>query len=155
MSISYRDYDRLPMTYEYRLCKLRHIPCRADAEVILGKLRNIAELYGDVRVEDLLDISGVPHNYSKTNREHGWKKEALKSVVIYRTRDAYEISFPVPILLTGNLENNSIENHPTTEKEPLCITIHINDLNDPDAVLADVFKHIYTIKDRMVNVTIM
>lgn len=40
------------------------------------------------------------------------------------------------------------------ETNPIYITVHTNPIGDPDAVIADVFKYVYTIKDRIVNISI-
>lgn len=45
-------------------------------------------------------------------------------------------------------------NEARDETSPVYITIHTNHISDPDAVIADVFKYVYTIKDRVVNISI-
>ena len=40
------------------------------------------------------------------------------------------------------------------ETNPIYITIHINLVDDPANVIAEVFKYVYTIKDRVVNISI-
>ena len=41
------------------------------------------------------------------------------------------------------------------ETASLNIVLHTNEVSDPDATLAEIFKHISQIKDRMVNLSIM
>ena len=38
--------------------------------------------------------------------------------------------------------------------DPVHITIHTNLIDDPTNVIAEVFKYVYTIKDRVVNISI-
>ena len=43
---------------------------------------------------------------------------------------------------------------PDEHAEPIHITIHTTEVDDSDAVIAEVFKYVYTIKDRVVNISI-
>lgn len=51
---------------------------------------------------------------------------------------------------------NVIESEPVySNPDILSITIHTNELKNPSETLADIFKHILDIKERMINITIM
>lgn len=163
MSICYRDYKSNRYTYDSDDHVLRGSFTIEEANTFIDRMRDIAREFGDVTVADVKDLVGIFGTYSDTY--YGWWIADIDDIKMHADEGNLEkinyITFPQPHSRKHSMrtdiptDNPTPDTKPTTEKEPLCITIHINDLDDPDAVLADVFKHIYTIKDRMVNVTIM
>lgn len=138
--------------YEY------HFNTREAAEETLDTIKRIAEDYAYVSIADVADIFGLSSSYG--DNKLGWTKESLKNVYVARDRYGYLITLP---LITYREYSPKIKYREYSPKnynenstpEPLCITIHTKDVDSIDEVLADTFKYIYTIKDRMVNLTIM
>lgn len=130
------------------------------AKSALERLKHIAKVYGFASLADYYDICEIDCSYTDT--KIGWMYDTLKNVEISRINCCnYRINLPRAI----PMDTNPVASVPkvtyreyTTKNstpEPLCITIHTKELDDVDATLAETFKYIYTIKDRMVNLTIM
>ena len=130
---------------------------RGDAEAFLSEMLEIAEQYKRVTLADVHDLANKKSYYDDT--KWYWNERDILIATIIRLQDCYTIELPnSKRLYTDKPYVKSPINHEPSVKptpEPLNICVHINDLDDPDSVLADTFKYIYTIKDRMVNLTIM
>ena len=123
------------------------------AKKTLNELKFIAKIYGNVTLADYYDIRKEGSSY--TDNKIGWTYGMIKNTdIIACALGGYRIDFPRPVTLDTYVASEPT-NTKTTTPEPLCITIHTKDVDDIDAVLAETFKYIYTIKDRMVNLTIM
>lgn len=121
----------------------------AEATNVLDRMREIARMYGNVTLADIMDLADMRSEYYFN--KHYWLKPDLKNakVVWDENLQRYYIKLPASTMEI----NKSRENDKSSD--PVYITIHVNDLDDPNAVLAETFKYIYTIKDRTVNLTIM
>lgn len=132
---------------------------RGEAEEALDQIKRIANTYTYVSVADVADICGLSSSYK--DNKLGWFESTLSDVYVTRCSDCYCITLPRPIPSGTDYppkvtyREYSAAKKPTITPEPLCITIHTKDVDDIDATLAETFKYIYTIKDRMVNLTIM
>jgi hypothetical protein len=132
----------------------RNIYCSEDtAKETLNKLKRIAKEYGTVSLADYYEIREEDSSY--IDNRIGWTYFMIKNTdIITDAHGCYHINFPRPITLDTYVGYKPVNTKSTTP-EPLCITIHTKELDDVDATLAETFKYIYTIKDRMVNLTIM
>lgn len=136
---------------------------RSTATDALKMLHEIADKYGYASVVDLHDLADVTSNYLDNAR--GWNAEDLDQAEITRICDGYTIKFPstTPIAMLIHkspkpkisYREYSAAKKPTTTPEPISITIHTKDVDDIDTTLAEIFNYISTIKDRMINLTIM
>ena len=143
------------------ICKDYGFISEDSAKNALDQLKRIAKTYGFATVADYYDICELHSSY--TDNKVGWTYDTLNNITIScNNRYSYEINLPSPIPLDTEYKPKSTYreySHKYYNKkstpEPLCITIHTNELDDVDATLAETFKYIYTIKDRMVNLTIM
>lgn len=129
--------------YEHMRYKSR-IACLED----LDKLKDIAKNYGIVRVADYNDIIGIKSEF--TDNEYGWFGYMIENTMIGKDRCGYFIYLPTPIPIPDDRDIT-----PDSNPEPLNITIHVNDLENPSAYISDVLKQISQIKDRIVNLSIM
>ena len=130
---------------------------RSDAENCLSQMLEIAARYGIVT---LADVCCLVYKYSRYgDNKRYWDEKDLENAKVICLEDCYTIELPDSKCFDANKPSvNPDINHESSVKptpESLNICIHINELDDPDSVLADTFKYIYTIKDRMVNLTIM
>ena len=134
---------------------------RENAENTLSKLLYIADTYGSATLCDLDELCGLSSTYDHTKRF--WTTTMIRGANILRVRDGWTIELPEPMckppesakVRYRSYNNPYVKPTPKTPAEPLNIVIHTNDVDSPDETLADVFKYIYTIKDRMVNLSIM
>ena len=129
---------------------------REEAEETLVKFNTIATDYGVISVEDTNDICGLTSSH--TDKNIGWFKDDINHAHVTRTLMYWSISLPRPVPIDYEQHGVGYKKYFSGKKttvEPLHITIHVNDLEDPDAILAETFKYIYTITDRMVNLSIM
>lgn len=130
---------------------------RGNVEDVLDKMKRIAENYGVVLVDDYKELCDVESNYMDT--KYGWFQHMVEDAVIRRDYCGYFIDLPRPILIP-DAQNDTPKYRPftcktSTDPQPIHITIHTNEISDLNETLAETFKYIYTIKDRMVNLTIM
>lgn len=123
---------------------------KADAEYILHILEQSVSDYKIITAYDVNQLCGA--GSSSTDHYVGWTEPMIKDAKIEMAQYGYILSLPCPRSIKGL---NSCTPTKSTTPEPLCITIHTKELDDVDATLAETFKYIYTIKDRMVNLTIM
>lgn len=128
---------------------------KRDAEDNLSIMKDIAHNYGVVTVSDYYDICSSCPTYGIDGKKYGWLEHSINQSVIVRDYAlGWYIKLHNPVPLCQELREAS-HTSKNSIPEPLCITIHTKELDDPDATLAETFKYIYTIKDRMVNLTIM
>ena len=81
-------------------------------------------------------------------------KPSTKFCREHSCRECWDREIPEPEKKKTHTISSGIFGIPNDHAEPIHITIHTNLVSDPDAVIADVFKYVYTIKDRVVNVHI-
>lgn len=135
--------------YGYR----RYYGNHKDAANVLNRLKDIAYTYGHCTVADLMELydRGTPY----TDSRRVWTVDDLKKARVCYTGSSYYLNLPEPQwveMLTDDLvEHETI----TPEPQPLNIVLHTNEVPDPNAALAEIFKHIQTIKDRTINISIM
>lgn len=120
---------------------------RSDAEDFLYQMLDDVKNYGTVTLADVLTMDGKRPDYADTRWY--WNERDIRIAKIIRLEDCYTVELP------DSKHFDSRQSSTKSTPEPLNICIHVNDLEDPDAVIADTFKYIYTIKDRMVNLTIL
>lgn len=68
---------------------------RGEAEEILSKLVELADVYGAATVADLYDLAGVTSDWS--DNKYGW--ENLSRAYVERTRGGYLINLPKTVVL--------------------------------------------------------
>lgn len=134
---------------------------RKAAEEALEFLKRGVEKYEVVTLADFNDYCEISSDYRET--KIGWFKNAINDAVITRMPNGWFIVISNPIEIEPiNKPKVTYRDYYSTKKspkdsssEPLCITIHTEDIDNIDATLAEIFSYISTIKDRMVNLTIM
>lgn len=140
--------------------RLINILMRKDAEDILNKAYEITKDYEYVRVSDIKDLCGIDSEYADIFWR--WSANDIRAAKIVHDSGYYEILFPEPKHDNPYHEegsNCSVKDQ-TEETEgrnyidPIYITIHTNHVEDFSEAIAEVFKHAYTIKDRIVNINI-
>ena len=142
--------------YEYDKC---YFTCESAANDKLRKMVDQAIKYGCISIADYYEICNVSFNYGHRymDNKYGWLRYHLSGArvdVDYLGR--WYISLPRAIPLDSYNISDSNEDHKTqTEPQPIYITIHTNEISDLSKTLAETFKYIYTIKDRIVNLSIM
>ena len=152
-----RDYGgircKIRVLPEVRRSQVINIETEADGKRILGDLSQIIHEYGCATMADLKDICGLPVDME--DREIGWIMD-IATNALQKDGERYTITLPCALPL-GDTEASDPEEpaeEARDETNPVHITIHTNLINDPDAVIADVFKYVYTIKDRVINISI-
>lgn len=123
---------------------------RKDAEEVLDILKEINETYGVVYLSDYKDLCDIKSDYMDT--KYGWLEYMIKDATICRDYYGYFINLPKPIILPDDRDETPVDD---PETSTINIVLHTNEVSDPDAALAEIFKHIQTIKDRMINISIM
>lgn len=137
------------------------------AETIIKQLIDIANNYGQIFVTDLKDLAGMYPDYNDTR--YGWLPSMVKRSDMgpLRVRDGWIINLPTPLhiatdsttgaiyISTNSTEMDRVEQTDSDDTVPIHITMHTKLVDDPAEVIAEVFKYAYTIKDRVVNITIM
>lgn len=68
---------------------------KADAEEVLSQMIELIDIYGQVTIIDLYDLSGLTLDYSTGN--YGWRN--LSTATARRIRDGYILDLPRPVLL--------------------------------------------------------
>lgn len=136
---------------------------RGEAEDTLSKIKEIAEDYSMISLADVNYLCGLVSPY--TDNKLGWVKATIDNACVTRELSYWSIVLPRPVPITEEepkvsyreyrAKKSITETTPESTPEPLYITIHTNDVDSVDEILADTFKYIYTIKDRVVNLTIM
>ena len=142
------------------------IKTKTDACHILEKLAHIANEYGHATIADLKDICGIDSNY--TDNKYGWLFNGIRAAKIWQSDSEYMItlsrSTPFGCCTTKpefqkatyreyTPKYNSASK-PAPSSKPITININTAELDDYDAVMADVFKYVYTITDREVIINI-
>lgn len=139
--------------------KLHYFDSKDDANVILNRILEMATMYGYVTVADFNELVG--HDSEFEENKYGLSyKDLEKAHVLAFYEDAkeppkYYISLPKahPLYNRDKLwQSNPTPNKPA---EPLSITIYTEDVNDVANTIAEVFKYVYTIKDRPVHICLM
>lgn len=123
-----------------------------EAMESLRIMLDVACKRGFVHVSDYYDIGSNTTNYGSDGLEYGWTEDLMRQAHLSRDyKFGWYIKLPNPIKLGENDKPKS----ESSESNILTITIHTNELENPAETLADIFKHIPDIKDRMINITIM
>lgn len=144
------------------------IKTREDARRILEDLAQIANDYGWVTVADLKDVCGIDSNY--TDNKYGWSFNGIRAAKIWQSDSDYMITLCRSLPFGGGTETkpdpakvtyreytpkyNSTPK-PTPAPRPLTININTAEMDDYDAVMADIFKSVYTITNREIIVNIV
>lgn len=150
----------MSMKFTYTGVAISGIQTRKDATDILNRMLEIVEDYGYATVADLKDLSDIAGSY--TDNKLQWAKANIVSAHISEDNDGtYRISLPAPTDTPPNYRRVPSTYRDTTAyskvkhtKDPINITIDIKELDDPANTLAEVFKYVYTIEDRVVNISI-
>ena len=125
---------------------------RSSAITYLYTLAGEAVRYGKITCADIYEDFGIDAAYTDTKL--GWTADTIVSANICRKNTCYTIELPDPVPV-DTLKN--CKNSPPKEpsRDILNITVNTNELKNPDAALAGIFKCIPHIKDRVINITIM
>lgn len=121
---------------------------REKALEILDRLKQLAENYGVVTVNDYNDIAKIKSSYTDT--KYGWLEYMIKEAIVCNDNCGYYICLSRPIPIPDDRAET-----PKSDPQPIYITVHTNEISDLNKTLAYTFKYIYTIQDRTVNLTIM
>ena len=110
----------------------------------------IEQRVSDCKIITAYDVNQL-YGAGSSSTDHcvGWTEAMMGDSEIRRVRNGYILSLPSPRSI------KDLDKPETSTPEPLCITIHTEDIDNIDATLAEIFSYISTIKDRMVNLTIM
>jgi hypothetical protein len=132
--------------------------CKRASEVIV-KMLSLGHEFGSVSVADFYNLCGLRFVPEQDN--YGWMIETLRNgnIFVSRTRDGWIIKLPEPVDIRKNNHDSTpynISNDASNSSAcPLNILINTDDLDQPDIILEETFKHIQKIKDRIVNVSIV
>lgn len=129
---------------------------RRAAETVLHELEQIAMTYGLVRSIDFAWIVGK--EISRILSPFGITDFEMRQARVARVKAGWVIITPTIHLLDENGKNTEIEQQNEENElssEPIFITIHVKELESPGTYISDIFKNVNSIKDRMVNITIM
>ncbi|MBR5780391.1 MAG: hypothetical protein IKY27_00210 [Bacteroidales bacterium] len=94
--VSYRSYYRKEDERDSRRSRTSYnydevyFDSRGDAEVVLIRMEEILDEYGQVRIADYYDLVGISGEYTDNN--YGWTD--LKYADVERTRDGFTIKLP-------------------------------------------------------------
>ena len=132
---------------------------KEQAKVTLNRMLEVAAMYGYVTVADFNDLVKGRSEFEESKYGLSYK-DLEKAHVLAFYEDAkespkYYINFPEahPLYNRAKLwESNPTPNKPA---EPLSITIYTEDVDDAANTIAEVFKYVYTIKDRPVHICLM
>ena len=127
---------------------------RMEAEDALRAIKDMASTYACVTIYDVNEICGRQSSYLDT--KNGWLEDSLKDVYVLRGRYNYHFELPRPIPITADESVTSYqEDTNNSTVEPISITIHTKEVDNLNETLEEIFSYISTVKDRMVNLTIM
>lgn len=70
---------------------------RGEAEDVIERMTELADLYGQVSVADLYDLVGVTGNY--TDNKYGWTN--VRNAEVIRVRDGYMLKLPKVLPLSN------------------------------------------------------
>lgn len=122
---------------------------RDEARDYLYKLLAKATDNGRVTVADILDDFKItPDDF---DYEWSWTPKDIRLAELVEEFD-WSFKLPDPKRVCDTPTTSSL---PDPEIATLNIVLHANEVADPDAALTEIFKHIQSIKDRMVNLSIM
>lgn len=130
---------------------------RDDALDVLLNARSMASDLGRVTLANIRALAGLDYKYTDTRT--WWTYDSLRHTGVAKLSGGYGIMLPPPssrhskVMYTEYRPSQRYAPKPTVE--PISIVIHTGEVDDPGEVIADVFKYAYTIKDRMVNISIM
>lgn len=68
---------------------------RNDAVVVLDRIKELSELYGQVTVDEVKSLCEIKPNY--VDHKYGWTESAIKNVDIVRCRNGHKIDLPKPL----------------------------------------------------------
>ena len=133
-----------------------------DATYFVNSANQIAVDYGYVTLADLNDLRSEGSDY--TDNFIRWSLDSIaKEVYVYYDRfiERYVVQFPEPDFVKNepiNYENSTkscvVRKETETYSEPINITILVDSLKDPKAVVHEVFDIAKQIKDRSVFIII-
>ena len=128
---------------------------RREAEKYLVHLMNLAVVNHHVLLSDIYeDLDITVHD---GDQMRGWTPTLVKAGNVIKKNGKWTIELPDTMHISElNKHFYRIAKSSTlSDHNILTITIHTNELENPAETLADIFKHIPNIKDRMINITIM
>ena len=140
-----------------------HFKTNEEADQALSHMRSIAEQYGYATVRDFhkfIGLAVIPEGSDRYGLSYKDLMEANVGFGMHHnspgvTERYHYINFPEahPLYNRAKLwESNPTPNKPA---EPLSITIYTEDVDDAANAIAEVFKYVYTIKDRPVHICLM
>lgn len=138
---------------------------RNEAEDVLDHMNEIAKTYGNATFADFCDLAGVASVYADTR--YYWTIDMLKDAKVLRVRYGHVVDLMRPMWNPpGNSSqsktsakvscvshrNNTRQSKP--EPKTLTITVNTEEVDDIGDIMAEVFKYVYTITDRDVQIYI-
>lgn len=129
--------------------------------------RPLCDCPSDYCYEDVSIYEGCPHKdlccRTCWNREMPEEKEPEKTryIRIAVDEDTYSDlvngaeTTHIVVKAEDVVESEPVKCNDVPNPDILNITIHTNELENPTEIIADIFKHIPSIKDRMISITIM
>ena len=141
-----------------------HFDTEKEALYFVDRVIEIAECYGRVTLCDIYDINGSHGDYAHT--KIGWTLDSINTRVYTKFDSAlkhYIVTFPEPDFNVNKPNKNKscitptsciVKKESETSPEPLSIDICMDVLEDPCAILHEVFDLAKEIKDRLVFITI-
>lgn len=126
---------------------------REEAEKVLNNMKEIIDTYASATVADFKDLVDRPGVYGDTY--YRWTSDTWKSARVMRDSDVDGWVIVSP-MAKDNRAYVSYSGRPSIRPttKPIYITINYDELDDPEAVMADLCKHVYAIADREVHITI-
>lgn len=131
---------------------------RHGAEEALDELKQIAMSFGSVNSIDFAWVVGEDTSRILSTSIFWVTDFEMRQARVAKVKDGWVIITPTTHLQTdGNNKNTEVEQHEENElsSEPIFITIHTSELASPETYISAIFKNVNSIKDRMVNITIM
>ena len=126
---------------------------RDQAKTILNRLLEIAADYHYASVADLKDLCDIKSDY--LDNKLRWSESTIRSAeVLHEVYGTWKIRLPIPGDDASAIKQAVYKSFHKPESEPLNISVDTNEIDDVDNVLAEVFKYVYTIKDRAVFINI-
>ena len=152
---------------------------RHGAEEALDELKQIAMSFGSANSIDFAWVVGEDTSRILSTSIFWVTDFEMRQARVDKVKEGWVIITPTAHLQTdennknaevdqneNNKNNKNNENNENTEveqrneenglsSEPIFITIHLKELESPWTYISDIFKNVNSIKDRMVNITII
>ena len=144
------------MSYKVRKIEFK---TRGEADTVIERLREIAEVYGYCTVQDLYDIAGESSSYCDT--KYGWANRDLAPALPYVSRVLspypYVLSLPSAHPLDEITKPNKsyvLYNSRVDKKEDINLLVRVTEMEDIDNAMVVINDIIQANRGRKINITI-